>query len=61
MEVLTDNIYKTFIDKYDEIRPWGYKTERKLWKLFLSKEPLPLSTPIGDFDERVKIFFTGLE
>ena len=53
--------YRVFIEKYDEIRPWGYETERKLWRLLLSKEPLPLSTPITDFDERVKTFFTGLD
>ena len=53
--------YRVFIEKYDEIRPWGYDTERKLWRLLLSKEPLGLSTPITDFDERVKKFFTGLE
>ena len=52
--------YRVFIEKYDETRPWGYDTERKLWRLLLSKEPLALSTPIGDFDERVKTFFTGL-
>ena len=51
--------YRVFIEKYDEKRPWGYDTERKLWRLLLSKEPLALSTPIGDFDERVKTFFTG--
>ena len=52
--------YRVFIEKYDEIRPWGYDTERKLWRLLLSKEPLGLSTSITDFDERVKTFFTGL-